>query len=367
MSLPLSGQQILERIRAGLDVSYCDIIGMNQFQGQRGSEDRIAALMAWALNNSGDVEGGGGEVLLSGSLYKTDKFSPSFHVVDDAIVTSQEIAVRLPSGLVTYPAASTIIIDAVAAPWIAGTDFAIHAYPDGLYLNTSFISDGIAVVIGGFHYAPGGNATGTTGGNTTPAINPFSIWDLNFRPSCPDPRGMFLYAGREWIDIYLTNDNPDVYGTSAYLRPIADGSTSPIIPAFYGGNGSNRYGNLNWWTCSELAAAYGKTLISVETMVGATLGANQGTATVNDPTTTNLLVNGTASGLLTSRYGMIQSFGAMWIWCSTKGDASDQFALHGSFWDNSGSAGSRQVFWNLGAGDSYNTLGVRLRSDHHIS
>ena len=44
-------------------------------------------------------------------------------------------------------------------------------------------------------------------------INEFSIWDVKFRPSCEDPRGMALVSGQFWADIYFTNTNHEVNGT----------------------------------------------------------------------------------------------------------------------------------------------------------
>lgn len=222
---------------------------------------------------------------------------------------------------------------------------------------------------------------GGTGGNVasetnfypasaqTPAINPYSFWDLHWRPSCPDPRGMFLYAGREWIDIYLCNDNPDVLGTSAYNAQIADGSSRPKIPALYGGNGVTTMPNFDWYSASEIAAAYGKDLVTVETMIGATIGASSGVATIADPAKTILMVGPNASsGLLTSRWGMIQSFGAMWVWTSTKGSDGDKMALHGGAWNYSGSAGPRYIGWaNAATGTNSSAIGARFRSDHLTS
>jgi hypothetical protein len=44
-----------------------------------------------------------------------------------------------------------------------------------------------SAVVGGFHYAPGGNAEARVGGSSEPGINPLSIWDAGFRSVCPDP------------------------------------------------------------------------------------------------------------------------------------------------------------------------------------
>ncbi|NTA79548.1 hypothetical protein G6L13_03495 [Agrobacterium tumefaciens] len=85
---------------------------------------------------------------------------------------------------------------------------------------------------GGFHFAPGGNATAREGGDNSPAINPYSIWDIGFRPSCPDPRGMALVellGGRLlWVDIYLLDADHHEQGTSRAKAIIADGRDLPM-------------------------------------------------------------------------------------------------------------------------------------------
>ncbi|MEW5802660.1 MAG: hypothetical protein AB1847_11230 [bacterium] len=59
--------------------------------------------------------------------------------------------------------------------------------------------------IGGFHNNPDGS------------ILQYSIWDLDFRPSCPDPRGMVYCSGiNKWVDIYLPSDNGSNGVSSAY-------------------------------------------------------------------------------------------------------------------------------------------------------
>lgn len=53
MSLPLSTQEVLEKLKAGEEVSVCDIYGSGQMEGQRGQEARLAALIAWVTNSAG--------------------------------------------------------------------------------------------------------------------------------------------------------------------------------------------------------------------------------------------------------------------------------------------------------------------------
>src|SRR5690606_32197157 len=129
----------------------------------------------------------------------------------------------------------------------AGTDYAIWIKPDGsLEATADHVSPPASGSrkIGGFHYAPGGNAAAQAGGNATPQINEYSFWDLKFRPACSDPRGMVLVAGTFWVDIYLLGVNHHTDGTSRYNVTIADGSSPPKVPTSFGGNGSSTYSTL---------------------------------------------------------------------------------------------------------------------------
>ena len=118
----------------------------------------------------------------------------------------------------------------------AGTDYAIWVAPDGtLEADASFT---VAPTtggrrIGGFHYAPGGNAsidsTGDwsnhTGGNTTPQINEYSFYDLKWRPSVADPRGLTLVNDSFWAGIYLMQNGNEAGPLHMYdVNPCRDGN-----------------------------------------------------------------------------------------------------------------------------------------------
>jgi len=143
----------------------------------------------------------------------------------------------------------------------AGTDYAIWCTTAGaLEATTDHVSPPSANArkVGGFHYAAGGNATGTSGGDTTASINEYSLWDLKWKPNCPDPRGMTLVGGHFWSDIYLTGVDHHTNGTSYYNVTIADGSSPPKVPSLFGGNGSTTYGSYTWWEQAELLSSHGK-------------------------------------------------------------------------------------------------------------
>jgi len=264
----------------------------------------------------------------------------------------------------------------------AGTDYAIWADVDGsIQATTNFTTapETNSRKIGGFHYAPGGNATNQSGGDTTPAINAYSFWDLKFKPSCPDPRGMTLVGGGYWVDIYLTGVDAITNGSSKYNVTIADGSSPPKIPTMFGGNGSTTYGTLTWFEAMELATAFGKRCMTQQEFMSAAYGTTEASSAGSDPVSTVL------NAAYTSKWGMIQSTGVMLIWgadragpyaaaswnANTEGRGSEYNApnavlLSGGFADTANS-GSRCSVWLRAASYSDNGIGSRFACDHLVT
>lgn len=262
----------------------------------------------------------------------------------------------------------------------AGTDYAIWLSPAGaLEADTSFSAAPTANgrLVGGFHYAPGGNAPAfNSGGNTTPQINEHSFWDLKFRPACPDPRGMTLVAQKFWCDIYLLGVNHNINGTSKFNSRIADDGDPPKIPDMFGGNGSSTYSNANWWTLTEVLASHGKQPLSYQEFAAAAYGVVEATSGGTDPVDTILRQN------WTSIWGLILAAGNMYIWgadfgggaagaswsANTGGRGStyqmENVALFGGYWANAADAGSRSSSWDKSPSDSNSAVGARGRSDH---
>ena len=262
---------------------------------------------------------------------------------------------------------------------VAGTDYAIWAKTDGTLEATSNHTSpptANARKIGGFHYAAGGNATGTSGGDTTASINAYSFWDLKWRPACSDPRGMALVADGFWVDIYLANTDCDANGTSKYNVTIADGSSPPKVPTKFGGNGSTTYGSLTWFESCELASAYGKRLITQREYMAMAYGTTEASAIGSDQGSTIL------NAAYTSKWGVMQSTGVMWVWgddrggayatggwnANTEGRGSEYNApnavLLGGTWYNGADAGSRCSLWLNAASLSDSSIGVRFSCDH---
>jgi hypothetical protein len=115
--------------------------------------------------------------------------------------------------------------------------------PDGtIEADTSFTTAPTAGGrrIGGFHYAPGGNASFSLNagdGGTTPQINEFSFHDLKWKPSVADPRGLTLVGdGSFWCGIYhLAGDHlvgpPHRHG----VNPARGGNPPDLV------DGSGKY------------------------------------------------------------------------------------------------------------------------------
>lgn len=294
---------------------------------------------------------------------------------------------------------------AVSMPTLtAGTDYAIYACNDGSLIASSNFSapDGYTTSnsrrIGGFHYAPGSCAAAQAGGDTTPQINPYSLWDLKWRPACPDPRGMALVAGRFWCDIYLCGTDVDANGTSKNGVSIGDGSTPPKVPSMFGGNGSTTYGSFTWFEAGELMKSVGKDLLDYAEFSAAAFGVTEAVSRGNDAGTTGLSTTNSGSSNLdqkfTSKWGVIQAAGVMWIWgrdLSYRADGADAATItafswkdstesrgqiysqssyglvaarFGASWSVGSNAGSRASGWNYYPWNSVNIIGARGRSDH---
>lgn len=266
-------------------------------------------------------------------------------------------------------------------------DYAIWIKPDGtLHATTDFTSPPVANSrkIGGFHYAPGGNASGyNSGGDTTPQINEYSFWDIKFRPACPDPQGMVLVAGSFWCDIYLLGVDHHVNGTSRAGVTIADGSSPPKVPAAFGGNGSTVYGSLNWWEAAEVMQSHGKDLLSYAEFAAAAYGVKEAQSGGTDPVSTILRAD------YTSKWGVMLATGNLYVWSrdfSYRSDGTTSFAWaaitggrgsvykqgtyglvaarFGGGWDAEADSGSRASHWRDLPSLSSGLVGARGRSDH---
>ncbi len=268
---------------------------------------------------------------------------------------------------------------------IAGTDYAIWVTTSGtLQADASHTSPPSANArkIGGFHYAPGGNATGTSGGDTTEQINQYSFWDLKFRPSCPDPRGMTLVSDSFWADIYLCGVDHHTNGTSKYNVQIADAATPPKVSPKFGGNGSTAYSDANWFDFGEVMRSHGKRLPTYAEFSALAYGTTEASSRVTESATTQM---STTDDNFTSKWGVIQSTGCMDIvgnhfgggtgassWNSTVTDGRgsayqlENSVRFGGYWGRGNASGSRCSSWSQNSGYSSSAIGGRGVCNHLI-
>ena len=294
------------------------------------------------------------------------------------LTTNTGLYIEVNGDIKTIASATSITMPTATS----GTDYAIWCTTAGaLEATTDHVSPPSANArkVGGFHYAPGENATGTSGGNTTPSINEYSLWDLKWRPGCPDPRGMTLVGGHFWSDIYLTGVDHHTNGTSKFNVTIADGSSPPKVPTLYGGNGSTNYGSYTWWECAELLSSHGKRPPTYQEFSALAYGTTEASSRGTDPVTTQMSAT---DDNFTSKWGVIQSTGCLRVWgnhfgggalgasfvANTEGRGStfqlSNVVSFGGNWDISSLSGSRFSVWNSSPTLSVNDFGSRGVCDH---
>ena len=352
--------------------------------------------LATEINNSGGTNVGNATTLLGeawrGPFRKSDPTSAAFVKTGVFTISTQAAIIYVEVAGTVHAIAASTAVTMPGSP-AAGTDYAIWAKTDGsLEATSNHVTPPTtnARRIGGFHYAPGGNATGVAGGDVTPAINAYSIWDLKWRPACADPRGMTLVAGGFWSDIYLLGVDHPTNGSSKYNVTIADGSSPPKIPAAFGGNGSTAYGGGNWWDMSETLRSFGKRHPTYDEFAALAYGVLDAYSLESDPGTTGL-VNGTGGGgagldhnayKYTSKWGVIQATGNLWVWganfggpygtaawtANTGGRGSTyelpNAVLLGGAWSDAANAGSRCSIWPNAPTYSAYSVGARGVCDH---
>jgi hypothetical protein len=277
------------------------------------------------------------------------------------------------------------------------TDYAIWQNPTtgALVADASFVTAPAGAtggsVVGGFHYIPSGRPTAFDNGSPTAAaeILEYSIWDLTWRPECPDPRGMTCVDGRFWCDLYLCGST-SYAGTTFSAVPsskigltIADNGSPPLIPGFYGGDGSTAYsltgGNNpgSWYNFTEVAHSFGKRLMFSWEFQAAAFGAPEAGSRGSDP--------GTVIWERESKWGLAQATGTLWTWAiervgiytsgtntNTGGrgteyaDAPRALRLGGN-WSSSAISGSRSAAWINVPSAGFSDIGARFAAGHQVT
>jgi hypothetical protein len=277
------------------------------------------------------------------------------------------------------------------------TDMAIWQHPttgalvsDASYVTAPAGATGGSIV-GGYHYIPSGRPTAFNNGSPTATaeILEFSIWDLTWRPECPDPRGMTCIDGRFWCDIYLCGSTSYAGTTFSAVQSskigltIADNSSPALIPSFYGGNGSTAYSLVSgnnpgsWYNFAEVAHSFGKRFMWSWEFQAAAFGAPEAGSRGSDP--------GTVIWERQSKWGLAQATGTLNVWAiervgiytgagtnantggrgTENADAPRALRLGGDWNDGAGS-GSRSASWGDGPSYGATTVGARFAAGHLV-
>lgn len=275
----------------------------------------------------------------------------------------------------------------------SNTDYAIWQNPTtgALVGDASFTTAPAGAtggsIVGGYHYIPSGRPTAVNNGSPTGAaeILEFSLWDLTWRPACPDPRGMACIEGGFWMDLYLCGATSYAGSTFSAVPSsrigltIADGSSPPLVPAQYGGNGSTAYANGKWFTFAEVAASFGKRLPRWQEFSAAAFGAPEASSRGSDP--------GTVQWERVSKFGLAQATGVLWQWgqetCTaesanawTTGTETDsrgqvygpqtRAVILGGNWSHASLSGSRCANWDNPPWVSAGSVGARFAAGHLV-
>lgn len=262
---------------------------------------------------------------------------------------------------------------AVAMPTLTGgTDYAIYVCTDGSIRADASFTNPIGYTtlnsrkIGGFHYAPGGNALARAGGDSIPAINEYSIWDLKYRPACPDPRGKAQITPTVWQCIYPLGVSHPSQGASKFSDTIADGLNPPP-----------NYTTFTRFDAAEVLSLYGLRLPTYAEFSAGAFGTTEAAAGSTDPAT-NIL-----RAAFTSKFGIILATGNMWFWGAEFGGGEaaagwvantggrggtfgmENSAIFGGFWGDGANCGSRASAWNSSPTASTSSIGARGVCDHY--
>ena len=282
---------------------------------------------------------------------------------------------------VTFDTATAITMPTL----VAGTDYAVWVKNDGtIEATTNFSaapSAGVWRRVGGFHYAPGGNAsldaTGNwanhTGGNDTPQINEYSFYDLKFKPSAPDPRGLTLVNNSFWVGMYLMSNGDGAGALHRYnVDPCRDGN-APFKPY---ATTPTRYSNAIPMNIFEVLAYNGFRAPNHNEFQLLALGVNEQRSIGGSGPGNTGIVTDRGKTQQTSAWGVFDSTGVLNVWGRdslpdntqdnnvTQGRSNNiwrisRFANFGGNWNLAAGSGSRYADASRTASDSRADRGGR--------
>jgi len=357
----------------------------------------VAALGAVQLADSAAITAGTAGRVVDAAQFRAAIFynrRPALHrgslFYKTAAATVSIVAGAVLNGQL-YPTAAAVTMP---ASFTTNADYAIWQHPatGALVADASFTTAPAGAVggsiVGGFHYIPAGRPTAFNGGSPTAAaeILEYSLWDLTWRPSCPDPRGMACIEEGFWIDLYFAGatsyagNSFSAVPSSRFGLTIADASSPPLVPAQYGGDGAARYADGKWYVFSEMARSFGKRLPTYDEFSAAAFGAPEASSRGTDP--------GTVLWERVSKFGLSQATGTLWTWgqetCTTTNPtdwttesetygrgqvygAETRAVIFGGYWGDASDSGSRAANWGNTPWNSGNDIGARFCCGHSIN
>jgi len=304
---------------------------------------------------------------------------------NDTAETSTALTIVVDGSVVNIASGTNISMPSLSA----GTDYAIWVAPDGtLEADASFTTPPTANGrrVGGFHYAPGGNATldsagdwaNHTGGDTTAQINEYSFYDLKWRPSVADPRGLTLVNESFWAGMYLMSANTTVAPLHKFgVEPARDGN-DPQKPY---GDGTT-YGNAKPMNVFECLSYYGFRAPDVNEFQLLALGVNEERSIGGSGPGNTGDVTDRSKNEQTSAWGVFDATGVLSVWGRDSLPDNDQdsgvtegrsdnvfrisrFAIFGGNWRSGSYSGSRYVS-SSSASFSFTGFGGRGVCSHLI-
>ncbi|MDI5984895.1 hypothetical protein QLQ85_08835 [Halomonas sp. M4R5S39] len=300
-------------------------------------------------------------------FHKDDGSKPAWEVSGASLVAASDLVAVVGAAVAKVPAGTAVTLPAL----VAGTDYTLYLASDG---STQAVdADNAAPAntrkVGGFHASAG-----------AAEIVPASLWDLNYKPAAPSPRGMVLSLdGRTWADIYLCDVNYALNGYSRNGQTIANGDSLPVIPDAFGGDGATTYTTASWWSFNDILSTAGKRFPSYQEFTALAYGVVERQDVASDPVTTQHQAGHR------SACGVEQATGVMWQWgaeisgtsatgavgwndqADGRGDIythSIRTALLGGPYGSGTRPGSRASSWNAGPEGSANSFSARGVCDH---
>jgi len=264
----------------------------------------------------------GNAKLVTGGFFKADPDAVAFTKTgnDTAEIKAGTLVAFEDGTQVSFATATAVTMPTL----VVGVDYAIWANKDGSVEASSSHTSPPATgsrKIGGFHYAPGGNAaisatgdwTAHTGGNDTPQINEYSFYDLKWRPACADPRGLTLVNNSFWTGIYLMSDGSGTGPLHRYnVNPCRDGN-APFKPY---ATTPTRYSNAIPLNISETLMYNGFRMPNIDEFQLLALGTTEQTSLGGSgPGNTGVLTSGAGTKeRFTSAWGVFDATGVLLVW-----------------------------------------------------